>query len=340
MATTFSPRSSGSPAHSPYGSRARLRTRRRRSFVAAGVLAVVGLVPLVIDGARADADSRDPNRRIELPEAVAGVPGSSAPEGVAYGGGRIYVSSRTSGAIFVAKPKDDRAEVFLAPGMDGRTAATGMKVANGRLFVSGAGTGKVFVYKTNGDLEFSATVADPATGPTFVNDVAIGPDGSAYFTDSFRPVLYRVHRESGEWRSEVFLSFTGTVLTYAAGFNVNGIVVRPDGTSALVVSRRSLYRIDLATKAVSAVAPAGGVPGDGLLLTDSGDLLAVGGGENTLRRYSLSPDWSLATLVATAADPSFRSATTVATKGDEAFVVNAQFAAPVPPYDVSVLPIP
>lgn len=104
------------------------------------------------------------------------------PEGVAYrpATGDFFVSSTTDGAVFRGNVGDPSAgtEHFLEPGADGRSTAIGMKVdASGRLFVAGGDTGRMFVYDT-GTGELLDRFENGAQ-PTFVNDVALTPDGSA-----------------------------------------------------------------------------------------------------------------------------------------------------------------
>ena len=51
-----------------------------------------------------------------------------------------------------------------------------------------------------------------------MNDVALTLDGSAYFTDSMNPELYRVFpNDEGGYEFERFLSFEGTTLEYDEG---------------------------------------------------------------------------------------------------------------------------
>jgi sugar lactone lactonase YvrE len=281
---------------------------------------------------------------LRLPNVSATNPTASRPEGVAIGGGQVFVSSVGSGAIFRAGLNDSDATVFLAPGTDGRTAATGLKVDKGRLYISGASTGKVFVYgASDGALQFSATT--PGTGASFVNDVAVANDGTAYFTDSFRPSLYRLQRVSGAWQLDEFVSFAGTPFAYATGFNANGIVIDEDSKYALVVQSNTgkLFRVGLRDRAVVEVPIAnGGLPGgDGLVLADDNKLLVIGSG--VVKTVALNKDWLSGSVVNTTTNPSFVSPTTGALKEHRLWVVNAQFNRgpnPVLPFTVSIIDEP
>lgn len=68
-------------------------------------------------------------------------------------------------------------------------SAIGLKADRGRLFVAGGQTGKAFAY----DAKSGRTIAtyQLSSGGSFVNDVVVTPR-AAWFTDSFKPVLYRV----------------------------------------------------------------------------------------------------------------------------------------------------
>ena len=132
------------------------------------------------------------------------LPGATVfPEGIAYDQrtGTVYVSSTTDGTIFSGDVRSETLTPFLAGNTDGRTSAAGLAVdAESRLFVSGGGTGRMIVYSPSG-----ALLASFASGssPTFINDVAVARDGSAYFTESLQPYLYRVYQdESGAWSYE------------------------------------------------------------------------------------------------------------------------------------------
>ena len=277
------------------------------------------------------------------------------PEGVATDGTSYYVGSTTDGTIYRGDLDRRVATPYLLGGQDGRTSTIGLKVDDGRLFVAGGATGRFFVYDTaTGDLVGSYQV-DPApstTNPTFLNDVAVAPDGTVYVTDSQRPVLYAVspdYATDGVEELPVFLDFTGTALQYSTGFNVNGIAVSPDGQYVVLAksNTRELYRVDLDTKEVTKIDLGGGsVAGDGLVLVGS-TLYAVErqGDVGYIVEIALSADLSTGTVVGRTTDPSFDDPTTAALDGDRLLVVNSQFgersAGEKPtPFTVSSIPLP
>lgn len=84
----------------------------------------------------------------------------------------------------------------------------------GRLFIAGGDTGRLFVYDApSGNL--IRALETPSAEMTFINDVAVTPDGSAYFTDSMRPVLFRVPASDGAVGDvESWLDLEETVIEY------------------------------------------------------------------------------------------------------------------------------
>jgi sugar lactone lactonase YvrE len=283
-----------------------------------------------------------------LPASYA-LPGEAVfPEGVAFNpaSNKFYVGSTTDGTLYEGDLASSEATVFSEGGADGRTTAIGMKVdSNGNLWVAGGGTGQMFVYNT-ADGSLVASYTTPEVEQTFINDVTFTPDGSAYFTDSLRPILFRISgAEGGE--AEAWLDFTGTALEYVEGFNLNGIAATPDGRYLLTVQtvNGNLYRIDTTSQEIIQVdvGEADLTAGDGILLI--GDTLYVS--RNSIGEIvpvTMSEDYSTGTAGEAITDPSLIFPTTLAQADGSLLVVNSQFnnreGTPQLPFTVSRIPLP
>jgi Cu-Zn family superoxide dismutase len=284
-----------------------------------------------------------------LPSSYA-LPGETVfPEGVAVlpGPDYFYVSSTDDGTIFRGQLQQPEADVFLSGGQDGRTAAVGLAVdaERGTLFVSGGATGMVWAYDVNSRQLVGQGANEYES--TFINDVTVTPDGAAYFTDSFQPVIYRLSGAgTGEVVFEEWLDINETPIPHQEGFNLNGIVATADGAYLIVVhsSTGTLYRVSTEDgSAVQIDLAEGTVPaGDGLVVRGN-TLVVVQNALGQLTTVRMSEDFASGTIWSSMADASFRTPTTAAILGDRLLVVNAQFSArggtPVLPFSVSSIPV-
>jgi sugar lactone lactonase YvrE len=255
------------------------------------------------------------------------------PEGVAYQSdtGDFYVGSTTDGTVFRGNveggPKE--AEVFLEPESDGRTTAIGMEVGeDGRLFIAGGDTGCIFVYDTESTDQIRR-LDTPDAGATFLNDVAVTPDGDAYVTDSLRPVLFRVPSTvDGVGEVEPCLNFEGTPAEYEEGFNFNGIDATEDGRYLVAVQSNTgeLFRIDIESKQVVEINLGRDTltNGDGLLL-DGRTVYVVRNEQALIVPVKLSGEYIRGKVGEPFTDPSFAFPTTIAKTDGRLLVVNSQF---------------
>ena len=104
--------------------------------------------------------------------------------------GDAYVGSLADGALY-RLTTDGRVEVWSEAGTDGRSSVAGVKVdSHGRLWAAGGYEGTLWVY----DLDTGSALArlDVGGHPSCVNDIAFGPGGEAYVTDSLISLLFRV----------------------------------------------------------------------------------------------------------------------------------------------------
>ena len=262
--------------------------------------------------------------------------------GVDRTGRTFYVSETTGGEIHRGDVRSGITEEWLPAGADGRSTARGITVdRHGRIYIAGgpnsrqSGGPDLWVYAADGSLlaALRVNVADP-----FLNDVAIGPDGAAYVTNSNAPLIFRVAEEDGVWRVRTWADASGTIRT-PSGFNLGGIVVSPD-RRALVVAQGNvgrLWRFDLRTRAVAEVhtGPADLRNADGLVRRGH-TLWVIRNADRVLTTLQLSGDATAAGLVAEQATDPSRVFTTGKLAGGRLLLVDSHFDEPVglPPYEV------
>jgi Cu-Zn family superoxide dismutase len=157
--------------------------------------------------------------------------------GVDRATGDAYVGSLADGALYRLRAGGG-VELFSGAGDGGRTSVAGVKVdSRGRLWAAGGYDGTLSVY----DLADGSLLArgDVGARPSCVNDIAFGPAGEAYVTDSFVSLLFRADGESLELTPWIDLAEQG--VPWAEGLNLNGIVLSADGLH-LVACQTNLGR--------------------------------------------------------------------------------------------------
>ncbi len=163
-----------------------------------------------------------------------------------------------------------------------------------------------------------------------------------YFTDSQRPVLYKV-ATSGNGRpgAVTTIPLTGDYQHVAGQFNLNGIVATENGKTLIAVQSisRKLLTIDPKT-GVAKLIDLGGYDlsnGDGLLLRGR-TLYVVQNRDNKVAVFELSRDLTKATFLRALTDPgNLDVPTTIDRFGGRLYVVNARFGTTTPTdqaYDV------
>lgn len=305
-----------------------LQRQVRASLMWAGLALLIILAMLLVSASPAGAAAKP------FPEIIP-LPGGFAPEGIAVGRGHnFYVGSIPTGAIFNGDLRTGEGDLLVQP-QEGRSAI-GLWVDDrtNYLYVAGGGTGQGYVYDAGTGAEVAVfQLTDPGT---FINDMVVTRD-AAYFTDSFRPFLYRVPLANdgsipdGVTPEEIPL---GGDFTQVPGFNTNGIDVTPNGKWLVIVNSAlgALYRVDPETS-VAAQIDLGGdaVPfGDGILL-DGKTLYVVQNQLNQIAVVELSPHLTSGEVVDTITHDDFDVPTTVAEFGGNLYVVNSRFGTPVTP---------
>lgn len=274
------------------------------------------LAAALVAGVGATAAARPFPEVIPLPQAWAA-------EGVATGpGSAVYAGSLASGAIWKGDLRTGEGAVLVSGAPGG--VSVGLKYSQGLLFVAGGPTGQISVYDADtGDVVQTYDVGSSG----FVNDVTVTRE-AAWFTDSFRPVLYRLPLKSGlpdGVPEEVPL--TGDWAQIPGTFNANGIAASANGRTLLVINSESgiLYRVAPETGFAAAVATDTALTsGDGILLRGK-ELSVVRNSLNEIAVLRIAPGLGSATLVNTLTDPDFAVPTTVAPFGGTLYAVNARF---------------
>jgi sugar lactone lactonase YvrE len=310
--------------------------RRLRLTIAQSV--VLGAIAAIVVAMPAGAASTAAGERATAVRGTAfptefALPDGFLPEGIAIGG-RPYAffGSRADGDIFrVNLVTGEGTVISQGPG----TPSVGMKVDHhSRLFVAGgtAGDGRVVDTDTGEILESYQFT----TEASFVNDVVLTPD-AAWFTDSLRPVLYKVPlgRAGGlPDPSDVVELPLGGDYVHEPGFNLNGIARTPDGEALLVVQSNTglLFRVDPATGEATTVDL------DGALLSNGDGLLVVGrtlyAVQNTMNRVAvveLNRAGTSGEVTGFLTDPRFDIPTTIAAFGNRLYLPNARFTTPATP---------
>jgi sugar lactone lactonase YvrE len=263
--------------------------------------------------------------RIDLPDGF-------QPEGIAATGEQFFVGSIPTGAVYRGNLRTGNGAVLVPP-QAGR-AAIGLKADRGRLFVSGGGTGKAFVYSAKTGALIRAY--ELSTGGSFINDVVV-TKLAAWFTDSFKPVLYRVPLgpggRPGAASAVKTVQLSGDY-QQQSGFNVNGIDATANGKTLVIVQSGTGKLFTVApTGAAREIALAGGesVPnGDGILL-DGRTLYVVQNQLNVVAKISLAPNLRMGSVTRRISNPGLDVPTTIADLGSRLYAVNARFGTPPTP---------
>lgn len=261
------------------------------------------------------------------------LPDGFQPEGITLGNGHTaYVGSLANGSIYEVDLRTGAGSI-LVPGLGPIAVGLDFDERSGYVFVAGGifGDGRVYATDTG---EMVAHFEFVPFGAGWINDVFVTRE-AAYFTDSFFPYIYKVPLDSqgvpsglpqalqlgGDWAHTFPTSQEEIVI------NANGIVATPNGRTLIVVNYFSglLYTVDPDTGYATEIDLGGmAVPsGDGLVLR--GETLYVVLNANQIVVFTLSPDFSAATLTQVLGDSDFRVTSTADLFGPWLYTVNARF---------------
>ncbi|MEO3875688.1 SMP-30/gluconolactonase/LRE family protein [Nonomuraea sp. B12E4] len=255
----------------------------RRSF---GVSAVVALTMTVAPVA-ASAEVSDSGR---YPAVINGHAPTLHPEGVVYDPERkaFLVSSMRHGTVSIVRPDGSVKTLVHDPKL---ISAVGIQIdsARQRLFVANADDGAsvqsspatqkhvaglgVYDLRTGKRVRYVdlAATTGGAKENHFGNDIAVAPDGTAYVTDSFAPVIYRVGTDG---RASVFLRDDRLG---GSDFAANGIAWQDGNLIVAKTNDGTLWRVSAkdpsSLRRVPLDRPLTGA--DGIALRRDGSLLVV-----------------------------------------------------------------
>jgi outer membrane protein assembly factor BamB len=295
------------------------------------LLAAAAALLLVPAAAPAHSPSHSP-----FPKLIA-QPDGWQPEGIAIEHKTFYVGSIPTGAVYRGDLRSGQGAP-LVPAHEGR-AAIGLKVHHKQLWVAGGPTGKAFVY----DARTGADVAEfaLASGPSFINDVAIGRR-EAFFTNSRAAEVFAVPLRGGPVRRiPIGGDFVQTGDPTAT--SLNGIAVAGRHTLVLVQTNTGkLFAADAGTGIARAIDLGGAdvLNGDGLLLRGR-TLFVVQNRLNQIAVINLSRDLERGTVATTITDGAFDVPTTIAAHDRHLYAVNARFGTTDPqPAQHAVVRVP
>ncbi|MFC7306758.1 SMP-30/gluconolactonase/LRE family protein [Streptomyces monticola] len=305
------------------------RVARRRLLGASAAAAGAALLgPL---GASARAAETAPAARPTLIP----LPDGFRPEGVTIGSRPYaYFGSIAHGGVYRADLTTGRGRTVVE-GQGPGHPVIGLKLHDsGRLFLCGGPSQELRTADPRSGRVH--TIATVGSAGTFVNDVILTP-GAAWFTDSFKPQLYRLALDRHGTPGEVSTLPLGGDWQQGPDFTANGIERTPDGSALLVVNSfadgGTLMRVDPSDGVAAAVDLGGArIPnGDGLLLLGR-VLYVVQQRQNAVDVFRLNRSGTRGRTLTRITDARFRIPTTAAAWGGRIYLPNARFdvAEPTP----------
>jgi len=281
-----------------------------------------------------------------FPERINFVAERQYPEGIAYSAqlDKFLITSIPFGKVGTVSKDGIYADLLTAPEL---IAAIGMKVAGGRVFVCNSDQGRsvrstpattrqtaeLLVFNLNTGALERRTDLDallPAADTNFANDVTLAPDGTAYVTDSFSPVIYKVNPDG-----TASILVRDNVRFASPTFGLNGITYHPNGFLIVAnTGQGKLYKVDLQNgNAVTEITGTGALPGDGLTLLN-GDLYVVTGG-NRVAQVRSTDNWQTASIIKFDAT-GYLGATTSVAVNNQIYTLNARIGENATARDFSI----
>jgi sugar lactone lactonase YvrE len=237
--------------------------------------------------------------------------------------GAAYAGSLADGSLYRLTSAGE-VETVSSAGSDGRRSVAGVKVDDrGRLWAAGGYEGTLYVY----ELEPWRLIArhDVGQRPSCVNDIAFGPDGDAYVTDSLIPILFRADPDASSLEPFVDLARHG--VPWPEGLNLNGIVLAPDGKHLVACQTNTgrFWRVSLNDATVDELVLDGGPLEhcDGLAIDGARMWVAVNA-RDEIAVVQLADDGASGVVRRTIRSNGFRFPTAITPHSGRLLVVNGQ----------------
>ena len=290
----------------------------------------------LLTGALAACNTPDPEFNAPvLPERISFSAARQYPEGITYAPSldKFLVSSITQGKIGTVDQNGRYADLITND--EALISSIGMKVRDGKLYVCNGDQGVstkstpattlktagLFVYDlaTGTNLKRVDLAALLPGSNHYANDIAFDPQGNAYVTDSFAPVIYKVPADT----TKPSILVNSPLFAGTEGVNLNGIVYHPD--KFLIVAKAnegSLYKVNLSAPTLPTQITGPALPsGDGMVLVDN-DLYVVNN-RNRVSRVRSSDGWKTFTIVESDST-GYEQATTNVEVDGEIYTLNAR----------------
>lgn len=269
-----------------------------------------------------------------LPATIVARKTSFIPEGIEYDtkNGRLLSGSLAEGSIFrwaddgTLTPVVTDADLTSSVGIEADEDRDRLLVCNSDSAVfqgKVAGQAKLGIYNLTTGAKIAMVdlaAADTAAAKDakhFANDAAIGPDGTAYVTDTMTNVIYRVAPDN---TASVLYRFPA-----AKDLAINGIVFHPSGF-LIVAGGTKLYKVPVGNpiSAAEITLPEELTGQDGMLWGADGRLVIVSNNQQRIVGLRTTDDWATAQL---AGEARYAVAgTTAAAVGSDFYVVHPHFA--------------
>ena len=287
--------------------------------------------------AQAPAQSETPKEQAapaaamqSLPDVISFKKMALYPEGIDYDakGNRFLVTSLHEGVVGTVTNDGNYQVLFQDSNM---VSAIGIRIdsARDRVLVCNSDPGAsihtqketqgklagvaVFQLSTGNLIKYIDLASLSEGGGHFCNDIALDSTGTAYVTDSFSPIIYKIDPDNN---ASIFLKnekFTGK------DFNLNGIVVKDDYLLVAKDNEGLLFKVPLNDpEKFSQVSIAETFPGaDGLLWGADGSLIVIANLQtNKVFKLNSADNWSSATIVGSADTGPVFATTGVEINGD------------------------